>query len=317
MPPSLQDSRDKHQKLGHFSLVLVQVCFGLYPAFGTLAMQSFSGPIVTAYRVLFAALVLGGLAWLWHGRAMLPRRGDLLRLQFCALLGVTINQLLFLEGLQRSTTYNAGLIMGSIPIFTYLIAALARQERLCLVRVLGIFVAMAGTGTLFFGKGADLHNEYLSGNLLMLTNACCYSAYIVVSKPLLRRYPPLVVSAWVFLLSAWLVPIYSLGQNWAPSDAGASALWSLVYVLLFPTILAYLLHSFALSQVASSTTAIYTYLQPVIATLAGIWILSEHPGWPVLWAGIVIFIGLGLVLWPRPTTSSMQPHHSTHAKETE
>lgn len=282
--------------LGHAALVIVQFCFGLFPVFGTLAMRSFEGAVVTAYRVVFASLVLGGIAFWRYGRAMWPSRGDLIRLQICALLGVTINQLLFLEGLHRSTSYNAGLIMGAIPIFTYLLAALAGQERFAPLRVVGIAIALLGTATLFFGKGAELRSEHLTGNLLMLTNALCYSGYIVYSKPLLRRHPPLVVIAWVFLLSAWLVPLYASGRELLPANASDEALLSLGYVLLFPTVLAYLLHSFALAHVASSTTAVYIYIQPVIATSAGIWILGERPGWHVLWAGLAIFAGLALVL---------------------
>jgi drug/metabolite transporter (DMT)-like permease len=290
--------------MGHAALVIVQVCFGLFPVFGTLAMRSFEGAVVTAYRVLFASLVLGGIAWWRYGRTMLPAARDLLRLQVCALLGITLNQLIFLEGLRRSTSYNAGLIMGTIPVFTFAIAALVRQERFSLRRGLGTLVALAGVATLFYGKGAELRSEYLTGNLLMVTNALCYAAYIVAAKPLLQRYPPLVVITWIFLLSAWLVPIYGIGQDWTPADTTQEALLSLGYVLIFPTVLAYLLHTFALTHVASTTTAIYIYLQPVIATLAGIWILGEEPGLHVFVAALGIFGGLALVLWKKPRNRS-------------
>jgi drug/metabolite transporter (DMT)-like permease len=194
--------------------------------------------------------------------------------------------------------------MGTIPVFTFAIAALVRQERFSLRRGLGTLVALAGVATLFYGKGAELRSEYLTGNLLMVTNALCYAAYIVAAKPLLQRYPPLVVITWIFLLSAWLVPIYGIGQDWTPADTTQEALLSLGYVLIFPTVLAYLLHTFALTHVASTTTAIYIYLQPVIATLAGIWILGEEPGLHVFVAALGIFGGLALVLWKKPRNRS-------------
>jgi drug/metabolite transporter (DMT)-like permease len=281
---------------GHLALLAVQVCFGFFPIFGKLAFDGFSPRAVAAWRFLVGGLALGALAWARHGRAMIPRREDLLRLQVCSLLGVVINMVVFLEGLERSTAVNAGLLMPVIPVYTFAIAVAVGQERFRLRRGAGILLALAGTLFLLFQKGPDLSSEHLTGNLLIVVNTLSYSLYLVVSKPLLRRYPPFVVIAWVFLLSIWSIPLFARGETFLPPEASAGAWLSLTYILVFPTLIAYLLNTFALSLVTASTTATYILLQPLIAVTAGVLVLGEPflPG--TGFAAAVILAGVWLVV---------------------
>ena len=182
---------------GHAALIGVQFSFGLFPLVGKAVFGTFAPDLVAAYRILFGSALFLGLAFWLHGRAALPARSDLLRFQLAALLGVAVNQVLYLEGLKRSTAINAGLMMLMIPVFTFLIAVLVRQERFVPRRAAGIAIALLGTGGLLFAREPDLSRPYLIGNLLMVGNTLCYSIYLVWSRPLVRRYPPLVAMAWV------------------------------------------------------------------------------------------------------------------------
>ena len=83
------------------------------------------------------------------------RRGLYPGLFLCALLGVVLNQVLFLEGLSRSTAVNAGLLMPLIPVYTFLVAWIARQERFSALRGLGILIAFSGTTYLLLQKEPD------------------------------------------------------------------------------------------------------------------------------------------------------------------
>jgi drug/metabolite transporter (DMT)-like permease len=143
--PSLDGEREiPRRTAGHLALVCAQFCFGLFPVFGrwVFAPGGFTPLAVASWRILFGGLVLGSLAFALHGRRAWLRREDWRRMAACALLGVVLNQALFLEGLQRSTAVNAGLIMCLIPVFTFLLAALARLERFEWSRALGVAIAL-------------------------------------------------------------------------------------------------------------------------------------------------------------------------------
>lgn len=305
--PSSHSGREA-VRAGLIALTAVQVCFGLFPVFGALAMDretGFSPFAVATWRIGVGAVVLMGIAALTYGRQVLPVARDLPILLAFAFLGIVLNQGLFLEGLQRSTPMNAGLVICLIPVFTYLVAVVLGKERLRGLRVLGVGVALAGAVPLFFSSGGDLSSEHALGNLLMAGNALCYAIYLVLSKPLLRRMPPLVLVAWIYALSVPFLPFFIVGEALVPEAASQGAWLSLAYVLVFPTILAYALNSYALARVEASTTAFFVFAQPIITGLAAAALLAERPTPALGVAALGLFTGMALVVKrPAPTRAA-------------
>ena len=274
-------------------LIFVQLCFGFFPWLGKLAMEGFEPRAVLAWRLFAGAAVLLALAFARYGRDALPPGRDLWRLFLLSCLGVTLNQGLFLEGLSRSTAVNAGLLMTVIPVATVALGAALGQERPRPRQLLGIGCSVAGVAWLFLGRGASLGSDTLLGDLLMTANAISYSAYLVLARPLAARLPQAVVIAWVFFFGACTAPLIAWDVPWWPADVSETAWWALGGVLLFPTILAYLLNMVVLGRAGANITAAYIMLQPVVAAALGIGLLGERPE-PGL---LVTAAGVGLGLW--------------------
>jgi drug/metabolite transporter (DMT)-like permease len=287
----------KNIVVGHVALLAVQIFFGHMPIFATLAFVEggFSPLGVGAWRIGSGALVLGGLAFISYGRDAIPRRGDLLRFAICAFLGIALNQGLFLTGLSLSTPMNAGLVMSLIPVFTFAIAAMVRQERFSSSRAAGVAIALAGATLLLVGQGASPVAGHGLGNTLMVLNALAYSAYLIISKQLLSRYRSLVVIAWIYMLSTPYLPYFLWGAKVVADPGHALAWWSLAYVIVFPTILAYLLNMFALARLRATTTAVYVYLQPLITGVASWVVFGERLTAVMGFAAVCLFVGIWLV----------------------
>ena len=288
---------DRRVLAGHGALALVQVGFGLFPVFGMLAFApgGLSPLGVGAWRIVAGSLAIGTLAAVRHGRRALPHRTHLPLFFACAMLGVAVNQGLYLTGLSRSTPMNAGLVMSLIPVFTFAIAAVSRQEAFSAVRALGVVVALVGTLPLLFEHGLGDLGTYGLGNLLMVANAMMYSTYLVLSKRLTREYSALTITAWSYLFSLTAVPVFVAGQKLLPDPGLTAAWWSLAYILVVPTVIAYVLNMFALSRVRASTVAVYVYSQPVIAGLASWAVFGERPTHAMLMAAAALFLGIWLV----------------------
>ena len=292
--PRTGEVEAENQTSGLIALVAVQLCFAVFPVLVKVAYAggAFTPYAVAAWRVMAGSAVLSLLALAVHRRRAFPPRRDLGRVIGCSLLGVALNQGLFLHGVARSTVMSAGVILCLIPIFTYAVAVLVRQERWSTMRVLGIAISLIGVAPLLLGKGAG----DLAGNLMLALNSLCYSSYLVFSKPLLVRHPPLAVIAWVYLFSLPVVPYFAAGEVLVPAFHGHESAWlALGLVLLFPTVLGYLLGFFALARTRASTSAIFVYIQPVIAGLAAWLLLDERltPGLVVTAA--LMFAGIRLV----------------------
>lgn len=305
MPVSDPAARGRIQ--GHAALVAVQLFFGLFPVFGKLAFEAFSPGAVAAWRIGFGALATGALALAVHGRRAWPGARDLGLLALGSVLGISANQWLYLEGLSRSTATNAGLVMCLIPVFTFAIALAARQERFAMRRGLGVALALGGALAWRLAERPDLVRAHALGNLLMVLNALCYSAYLVYSRPLARRHPPLVVLAWVYLWALPLAPFFAAPAELLPADAARRAWLALAYTLLFPTFLAYLFNLFALSRLSASTTAVYIYVQPLIAAVAGFALLGERPTPALGLAALLVFAGIALVALRTGTARAPAP----------
>lgn len=304
MSPELQSVRQRHRQ-GYLALILVQVFFGLFPVFIKLASdggRGFTPRALAAWRIAVAALVLGGLALRRDGRRTLPRRADLPRLFACGLLGIVFNQVLALEGIVRTNVVDAGLLMTLIPVFTYALAVLVGQELLRGRRAGGIALALAGAVLLALpsGEGAPTASggpsgARVTGNLLIMANCASYAGYLVLARPLLARYSALTVIAWVFVLALPTLPIVAWGVPLLPLEGSRGVWLALAYVLVFPTVLAYLLNTWALARVSASTTAVFIYLQPFIAGL-GAWLaFGEGLRSAAALAALLLFGGIWLV----------------------
>ena len=286
-----------HLAAAHLALIAAQASFGLFPVFGVyIFLPGGLSPLgVAVWRLGAGAVILFALAGLRHRGALLPARADLPRFAVAAWLGVGLNQAFFLVGLSHSTPINATLVMCLIPVFTFVMAGVVKQESFSAVRLLGVLVALGSTLPLLFEHGFHTLGRYGLGNLLMAGNALCYSAYLVVSKPLAGRYPPLVVIGWAYILSLPFVPLFARGTPLIPATGHVAAWWALAYIVVFPTVLAYLFNMFALARVSASTTAVYVYAQPLVAALASHLMFGETPSATMLVAAAGIFLGVWLV----------------------
>lgn len=302
---TLGDRAARRRLEGLAALVLVQVFFGLFPVLVKLAHDGgagFTTRALASWRITVGALVLAALALLRHGRAFVPPRADWPRLFLCALLGIVLNQLLALEGTARTSASQAGILFTLIPVFTYAVAAGARQERFTTRRALGIAVALAGAVVLVLGRSgagrAAPATDPLGGSLLLVLNCLAYAVYLVLARRLLDHLPTLVVIAWVFLLSLWAPPLFTLAGDapfW-PTHASREAVIGFAGLLVFSTVLAYLLNTYALARVSASTTAAFIYLQPLVSVGAAMLVLGERPGPAAFLGAAVLFVGIRLVV---------------------
>jgi len=282
----------------HIALLAVQIFFGTWPIIGKVVLRVIPSTGLVALRVAGAAAAFFLLLRL-KGRFTVPRRADLARLALYSLLGVLLNQFLFVKGLALSTVANATLLGTAIPIFTLLVSALLGFERLTVRAAIGTVVAAAGVVYLVDPFSADLSGGKALGNILLVANALAYGAYIAVSQDVFRRYGALTAMTWVFVFGCIVaVPVGGYQLSKVPLQDLGWAIWlAIAYIILVPTVGAYYLNAWALERVAPSTVAVYIYLQPLIAFAVAPLVLGAEELWGLrnLIAAVLIFAGVAIV----------------------
>lgn len=283
-------------------LILVQVLFGGLAVAGKFVLPHIPPFAFALCRLAAAAVVLFAVERAVV-RSRRPPPRDLAAFAFLALLGVVLNQGLFLSGLQRTTASHAVLLVSTIPAFTLLVATLRKDEKATAMKVLGLALSFGGVALLVLSAGLDLAAGSTVGNLLIAANALSYSIYLVLSRPYLGRYDPLTVVAWTFVFGTLEMALFGVPQllrvDWAALDAAAWTAFG--YALVGATILTYGLNNWALRHAPASKVASFVYLQPLVGVLLAWLILDEPVGIVLLASGAMILGGVAVANRIRPT----------------
>ena len=291
----------------HLALIAVQLIFGTWPILGKVVLRAMSSSALVGFRVVGAAAALL-LLRRQSGEFRKMSKRDFAVLVLCSMLGVVLNQFLFVKGLSLTTVINATLLSTTIPAFTLLVSILLGFDRVSLRRIIGILLAAAGVVYLVDPLRADFSAQTRTGNLLLVVNSLLYGAYIAFSKDIFRRYGALNVITWIFAIAAIVtlpVSAYSLSQTGLQSVS--VEIWlALAYIIIVPTVIAYYLNAWALTRVLPSTVASYIYLQPLIAFGLAPFLLGERFNSRVIIAGVLIFAGVGVVVKRRRSQASQE-----------
>ena len=286
----------------HLALVAVQLFFGTWSIVGKLVLRHLPSTGLVAIRVAggtLAFLVLQRTA----KRFWLDRRSDYARLALYSLLGVALNQLLFVKGLSLSTAINANLLGTMIPVFTLLAGVALGLERFSLRVAVGVAVAACGAVYLVNPWRANFSGATTLGNLLLLSNSFCYGLYLAISQDAIRRYGALTVITWVFIFGCvFTLPVGGYSLAHVPLAQLPLKVWlALLYIILVPTVGAYYLNAWALGRVAPTVVAVYVYLQPVVGFALAPLVLGEKLDSHIWIATALIFAGVGVVITRRRT----------------
>ena len=196
-------------------------------------------------------------------------KSDFLRLIICGFLGVAANQLLFFHGLNLTSPIDASIIIIAIPIVVLIFSAIILKEKITRNKLLGIVVGGVGAIALIaYGNKAEGTSSLL-GNALIFLNACSYGLYLVLVKPLMKKYNALTVVSWVFLFGFFFMFPFGL-PDFLQTDFStftAQTYFAVAFVIIGTTFLAYLFNIYALKTVSPSVTGSYVYLQPAISFL--------------------------------------------------
>ena len=253
----------------HIALLLVNV---LYGASHVLAKGVMPGYLTPTVFILFR--VIGATALFWIVLSLTKRskieRKDFPLIALCGLFGVAINQLFFFHGLNLSSAFNSGIIMALNPIMVVILSFFLLKERLTAFKITGI--TLGATGAILLTLKASTHiGDSRLGDLFLFLNALSYAIYLVIAKPLMKKYSPIQVITWVFTFGLLFVLLFPPTLNELiqtnfqviPNEIW----WKISYVVIGVTFLTYLLTIFGLKYLSATISSAYIYTQPVMVLL--------------------------------------------------
>ena len=250
-------------------------------------------------RAALGSLLLGAIL-AFRGEAVLPPRQSLGPLALMGFVGVAFHGLLQAHALRLTSAVSTGWLIGLIPVWSALLAALFLRERLGPRKLAGLGLGFAGA--LLVVTRGDLGPGLLAlpttrGDLLVLASTVNWAVYSVLGHATIRRLGPTRATAGAMLLGGlMLAPAFLASAGWSDLARLSPAGWgALLFLGLAASGLGYLFWYGALERIETTRVASLLYLEPLVTLAAAVLLLGEPVGAATAAGGLTVLGGVALV----------------------
>jgi drug/metabolite transporter (DMT)-like permease len=277
-------------------LVALALIWGLNFPLVKLVLDGVPPLAFNALRFPVAAVVILGFLVL-TGRSAArpfrrPERRDILPIVGLGILGNVGYQLLFIWGLDLTRAGNASLFLGTIPVWTALLAVAVGQESVSLRQWVGISGALGGAALLVLGgQGIALEGATLGGDLVMIGAAVSWAAFTVGSRPYIAKYGAIPYAAWSLWVGTPILVAVGMKDLLATDlvSLGWVAWAVVIYAGAFSISVAFVLWNVGVRLLGNAQTAIYQNAVPVVALVFSWPLIGEVPaGLQIVGAAIIV-----------------------------
>ena len=272
------------KKLAPFLVILAGCLWGTMGIFvrhlNAIGLQSME--IVEARSVLTAVGMFAALA-LFRRDLLKVRAKDLWIFVGGGMASVILFNYCYFQTIQRASLSTAAILLYTSPVFVLLLSVPLFGEKLTRKKLICLVLAITGCA---LASGVASGGMALSPMTLLLGlgSGFGYGLYSIFSRFALQRgYHPITITAYIFLFGALGgIPLTDFGQITQVVRADGGNLIYLVVYTLVTTIVPYISYTTGLQQVENGVAAVLACIEPVMATVFGIFVFSEMPtlsGW--------------------------------------
>jgi drug/metabolite transporter (DMT)-like permease len=239
----------------------------------------------------YGAAALIALVVVWALERSFRIGGRDLLVVIAAAVVLWANQMSFVVSVHLTTASTVALIFGATPVFAGIFATLAGLGRQTRTFWASAAVSFAGVA-LIAGAGVGVSADLL-GDLLALSCAATWAVYSVLVAPLMERHSPYRISALVLALG-WL-PLAATGASQVARQPWSlpGVIWLLFgYAVIGPLFLTNILWYRAIGKVGPARAALFGNLEPFLAVLLAVLLLSEHLDAAEIAGGVLVFGGI-------------------------
>lgn len=297
--------------LPYLALIAAHLIWGANFVVAKITLQEFPPMSLAFLRFAFASLFLAPF-FLAQKKVKIDQK-DLPKLIAAGTLIITLNIAFFFEGIKRTTAIDASILTMTIPILSVLLGWWFLKEKVYLVNLAGIGLALVGA-LIILGLPqlitGTVSTQSLIGNILIILASTSWVVGAIISKQVLTKYSSLVVTAVAFLVGTitMFIPAsfeYIQHPAW-PTYLTILGILGLAYMTLLSSISAYFLFEWGLAKTSVTMAGLFQYLEPLVAASLAVTILGEKITASFLIGGALITVGAYL------GTLAKEIHHRAH-----
>ncbi len=274
------------------ALIIANIIWGAAPPIFKWALQDI-GPFTLAFlRFAIAALLILPFAY----KHLKVKKEDIAEVFLIGFLGVVINISFFFFGLKYAPSINASIIGSAGPIFLILFAFLFLREKPKRKVIIGGLLGLAGVILIMIKSlFSSEPNLDLLGNAFFFIAMLGGLGHIILGRQLLRKYEPLGLTFWSFLIGALcFLPLFineNLNQTFL-ANITLPVIVGVSFGAILCSVLAYFLFFWALKYMPAAESGIFVYLDPLVTVIIALPLLGEKPDTFYYIGSIFVFFGI-------------------------
>lgn len=280
-------------------VILSAAAFGAMPIFARYAYAAGADPTSLLF-IRFTAAGLVMLVFTRLRRLPLPRGRRLLPVIAMGALGYFSQSLSYFTALTLAPAGLVALLLYLYPALVTGLSVLVLKERLSLVKVTSLLLALAGAVLVIAPTGFTGGTAHPLGIALGVLASAIYSVYILAGSRVLKHTAPAQASTLIMLSAAGSFGLLAAARSAAglgglhlPQTMGGW--WAVAGITLISTVLALGTFLAGIARVGPSTGSLLSTLEPVVSVLLAVLLLGESLA-PLQTAGGALILSAVLVL---------------------
>ncbi|SKC84134.1 DMT family transporter [Maledivibacter halophilus] len=270
----------KSEKKIYFSMVMCALFWAGAFVAGKIGVNEFPPFSLAFFRFLFSTIIVFPMMIRHEDKNWKLKKSDLPVLLVLGIVGMFGYHVLFFTALKYTTAINSSMIAATNPMLTSILASLLIKERLGIKRIGTILIAFSGVVlTITNGQiGVIKDISFNIGDIIMLFAVICWVVYSVISKKVMPKYSPLIITAYSFLIClVTLIPFVFIEK---PLTYLPNVTWkgwvSVLYMSVFASVIGYLVQQISIKKIGPSKTNVFINLVPVFSVILSFLILKEE-----------------------------------------
>ena len=267
-------------------------------------------------RLGFGSIFFGIYELFVRKKFTLPNWKDTLLLLGIGVVFVFGYMWMLLEGLSYTTPISSSIFISLQPVFVFIICLIIKTEKSTWEKIIGMLLGFGGALLCVLTQhSSDIASDPLKGNLFCLLGALLYSCYLVSEKKYIPKYGSAMVSFLTFFggVMGSVVLIWFSGWDARVFQQSFFSVPFLVllFVLIFPTSISYLLQDFSLKLLSATVVALYSDLILIVSAIASYIIGQDKFSWWQILAILLMLVSVYLVEKSESSTTKPTPKPSS------